>query len=513
MHVDRWWVAFVVAGAMFLGACSSGGSRDRAKIPAAEPGPVFVLGFDGLDPGLTQEYETQGLLPNFARLRKEGAVGNVRSTLPFLSPPAWTTVATGVPPADHGIWSFWIAIPGAPRGRYVDARSRLAPPFWEELTRAGRTVGIINVPLTSPPDSVNGFMISGLPYPEGVGLTWPAELEKEIVAQGYPRDVLTGPPAAGAEEAWLDEVQRAAESRRKIGLDLLFKRKPDLSMIVFTNPDRIQHHLWRFHDPQHPLYRADSSEKLKNAVRDVYIWCDFVLGEVMDRMRPEETLVVLSDHGFGPAYRGISKATVAANLPGELAKKNPRGMSLFGGEFYMDFSTDEERRILVESLENLTDGSGQKLVRDAHDMVTKDQRGRGIPLGPAVFAEEAEGFMFYPGSPGDSLVRVLDPRAFSGYHRRIGYFGAWGHPIAPGPVREFDLQDVPPILLHVLGEKIPRRYIHNVPRHLFPDAYFVQRPMTFSGTPSEGLRSPAKPAGAESSTEIREQLEALGYVQ
>jgi len=513
MHGNRWKLALALAGAMLLAACARDASRARAKIPPAKPGPVFILGFDGLDPKLTEEYERQGLLPNFARLRKEGAVGNVRSTLPFLSPPAWTTVATGVPPADHGIWSFWIATPGAPKGRYVDARSRLAPPFWEDLRIAGRTVGIINVPLTSPPDSVNGFMISGLPYPEGVGLTFPPDLEQEIVAKGYVRDALTGPPAAGSEEAWLDDVQRAAESRRKIGFDLLFQRKPDVSMIVFTNPDRIQHHLWRFHDPQHPLYRADSSDKLKNAVRDVYIWCDGVLGEVMDRLPPEETLIVLSDHGFGPAYRGISKATVAASLPAELAKKNPRGMSLFGGEFYLDFSTDEDRRTLVQSLEGLTDPAGNKLVRAAHDMVTKDRRGAGIPLGPAVFAEEAEGFMFYPGAPGDSLVSVLDPRAFSGYHRRAGYFGAWGHPIQTGPVRDFDLQDITAIVLHLLGEKIPRRYIHNVPRHLFPDAYFVERPMIFSGGPSEGLRSPAKPAAGENGSEIREQLEALGYVQ
>jgi hypothetical protein len=511
MRRDLLRLASLLAGAILLGACDAQSSRNPAKIAASEPGPVFILGFDGLDPRWLEEYERQGILPNFSRLRREGAVGNVRSTLPFISPPAWTTVATGVPPADHGIWSFWIAAPGSGAGRYVDARSRLAPPFWEELTGAGRTVGIINVPLTSPADSVNGFMISGLPYPNGAALTWPAELESEISARGYPRDVLTGPPAPGSEEAWLEEVQRAAQSRRQIGLDLLFDRRPDLSMIVFTNPDRIQHHLWRFHDPEHPLHRVDSSEKLKGAVRGVYIWCDEVLGEVFERLRPGETLVVLSDHGFGPARWGISKATVSANLPDELKKKNPRGMSLFGGEFYLDSSTLEERRLLVQSLESLTDESGRKLVRDAHDLIPAHGRGQGIALGPAVFAEEEEGFMFYPGAAGDPLVQTLDPRAFSGYHRRTGYFGAWGHPIAVGPVRDFDLQDIPAITLHLLGEKIPRRYIHNIPRRLFPDAYFLERPMAFSGSPNEGLRSPNAAAG--SGAEIREQLEALGYVQ
>jgi hypothetical protein len=509
-------LAAALAGAILLCSCESRLPRQRAKIPPSTPGPVFILGFDGLDPKLIQDYEQQGLLPNFARLRSEGAVGNLRSTLPFLSPPAWTTVATGVPPSGHGIWSFWISSPMSGKGRYVDATCRLAPPLWEDLTRSGRTVGIINVPLTSPADSVNGFMVSGLPYPEAAPLTFPPDLEQKILSEGYVRDVLTGPPAPGKEEVWLDEVWRSARARREIGLDLLFDRRPDFSMIVFTHPDRIQHHLWRFHDPNHPLHQKDSSEKLQGAVREAYRWCDEVLGEVMDRMRQDQTLFVLSDHGFGAAYYGISKARALERLPESLRRRNPRGVSLFGGEFYLDESTRQEREELVRALESLTGDREAKLVRAAHDLITGAEQRPGAFLGPAVFAEEAEGYMFHPGSPGDSLVQVLDPRAFSGYHRRVGYFAAWGHPVRRGPVRDLDLQDVPAMTFHLLGEEIPRRWIHNIPRRLFPDAYFVERPMRFTGAPNEGFRAPnfqGDPAAEDSAGEIRRQLEALGYVQ
>ena len=67
------------------------GCAPDAPIPAATPGPVFILGFDGLAPPLVERWEAEGLLPNFARLRAEGAVGNVRSTVPMISPPGHDT--------------------------------------------------------------------------------------------------------------------------------------------------------------------------------------------------------------------------------------------------------------------------------------------------------------------------------------------------------------------------------------------------------------------------------------
>ncbi len=495
-----------------------GCARERSASRPSDPGPVFLLGFDGLDPALVQRYETEGLLPNFARLRREGAVGIVRSTLPFISPPAWASVVTGVPPSEHGIWSFWIPTPENPRGRYVDATCRLAPPLWEDLSRAGKKVGIVDVPVTCPPDSVNGFMIGGFPYPEGAPLTFPAELEAEIVAKGYQRDAFTGPPVPGQEIAWLDAMRTAAKARRTIGLGLLFDRRPDLSMIVFTLPDRVQHHLWRFHEAASDSTVATAPDPLRYAVRDVYVWCDDVLGEVLGRLRPGETLFVFSDHGFGSARLGISKAKVIAGLPDALRRRNVRGVNLFGGDFYIDGSTKEERASLVAALAALTDEKGERLVKTAHDLVEVTVGGAGTPLGPAVFAEEADGYMFVPGAANGPLTAPLAPGSFSGYHRRSGYFAARGHPIQTGSVRDFDLRDIPAMTMHLLGEPIPRRYMHNIPRRLFPLGFFVERPMTFSGAPGEGLRAPAdvrtaSESGVAPDRGIEDQLRSLGYVR
>lgn len=508
----RSWRALVPVLLAVIAAGCSRQPRELTVAEMAEPRPVFLLGFDGIDPGLVARFEQEGLLPHFALLRREAAVGAVRSTIPYISPPAWTTVSTGVLPGDHGVWSFWLPEGDDPRGRFVDATSRLAPAMWEDLTALGRTVGIVNVPVTCPPDSVNGFFISGFPYPEGAPLAWPPDLERDIEKRGYLPDEYGGAPVPGKEEEWLDRVEAIARARREVGLDLLFDRHPDLSFIVFTSPDRIQHHLWKFFDPKHPLYRAGAPERLRNAVRDSYVWCDEILGEVLDRLPGDAVLFVLADHGFGPAYLGISKGRVMADL----ADGDPRpaeSRNIFGGDFWLGGAGPDRRASFARKLEALTDPQGRRLVRTVHDTRAQPVRGYGLELGPEIVAEEAEGFLFVPGTAEDPLVGVMPPRSFSGYHRRLGYFAAYGPPIVAGAVRDIDLSDVTAMTMHVLGEEIPRRYWHNVPRKLFPPTYFVERPMRFSGNLTTGLRRPGdRPAGSWDEG-VAEQLRSLGYVQ
>ena len=67
---------------------------------------AIFLGFDGLDPVITEKLMAEGKLPNFARLRDRGSYRRLRTTFPALSPVAWSTFATGVNPAKHNIFDF-----------------------------------------------------------------------------------------------------------------------------------------------------------------------------------------------------------------------------------------------------------------------------------------------------------------------------------------------------------------------------------------------------------------------
>ena len=77
------------------------GHRKDAKVEKA-----IVIGFDGMEPSLVERFMDQGFLPNFARLRAEGTYRPLKSTLPPLSPVAWSTFQTGVDPGKHSIFDF-----------------------------------------------------------------------------------------------------------------------------------------------------------------------------------------------------------------------------------------------------------------------------------------------------------------------------------------------------------------------------------------------------------------------
>ena len=67
---------------------------------------VIVIGLDGLEPRLTERYQSRGDLPNLQRLQEMGGYGRVRTTTPAQTPVAWSTFATGTNPGGHGIMIF-----------------------------------------------------------------------------------------------------------------------------------------------------------------------------------------------------------------------------------------------------------------------------------------------------------------------------------------------------------------------------------------------------------------------
>jgi predicted AlkP superfamily phosphohydrolase/phosphomutase len=72
----------------------------------ATQGKIVVLGFDGADARLTEQYMNEGLLPNLARLRDEGTFAPLGTTTPAQTPVSWSSFATGRNPGKNGIFDF-----------------------------------------------------------------------------------------------------------------------------------------------------------------------------------------------------------------------------------------------------------------------------------------------------------------------------------------------------------------------------------------------------------------------
>jgi len=159
--------------------------------PPSAPGKrLVILGFDGVDPRLLTRWMGDGQLPRIRELAERGDFRPLASTNPPQSPVAWTSFATGTPPARHGIFDFVERDPrtmlpdvgtgGVKPPRYWAGLIRSASaegfstrqgvPFWELAAEHGLRVDILHVPYAFPPDPVpGGRMLSGLGVPDLLG--------------------------------------------------------------------------------------------------------------------------------------------------------------------------------------------------------------------------------------------------------------------------------------------------------------------------------------------------------
>jgi hypothetical protein len=151
---------------------------------------VVVLGLDGLDYTLTTQMLAEGKLPHLDELRKQGCFLPLGTTLPPISPVAWSSFQTGVNPGKHNIYDF--LTPDAntyrPKLSSVEIRPprrmlRLGPyqiplgqpevrllrkskPFWSVLSDYGIFSSIIRVPITFPPEKLRGVLLSAMCVPD-----------------------------------------------------------------------------------------------------------------------------------------------------------------------------------------------------------------------------------------------------------------------------------------------------------------------------------------------------------
>jgi predicted AlkP superfamily phosphohydrolase/phosphomutase len=167
--------------------------RGRRALGRAQVRRVVVLGLDGLDPELAEQFLDEGLLPNLARLRAEGSYQRLGTSWPPLSPVAWSSFSTGTNPGRHNIFDFIGRNPKtygpvissvrmrSPRrtlrlGRYVVPLSRpemtalrKSKPFWAVLGEAGIPSAVLRVPITFPPDRFAGLQLSAMCVPDLLG--------------------------------------------------------------------------------------------------------------------------------------------------------------------------------------------------------------------------------------------------------------------------------------------------------------------------------------------------------
>lgn len=268
-----------------------------------KPVRVLLVGWDGAEPGLVEPWIAQRRLPVLAEALARGAAGRIRSTIPPVTPPAWTSLVTGVDPGRHGIYSFTAPGQDDYTERFVTSAQRHVPSVWHYLSAAGLTVGVFNVSLSYPPEPVSGFLFAGfdcpvlgphIAYPEGA---FAAAMQG---ISGYVHESIHEERG----EAAAREIRRQMRQQRDMLVNLTQRYPVEVLAVNFNGPDHAHHHAWP---------RGMTTEQLAaetgSPVQEVYQEVDGILGDLLECYADPNTQVLLvSDHGGGPMQGEVSLA-------------------------------------------------------------------------------------------------------------------------------------------------------------------------------------------------------------
>jgi len=534
---------------------------------------VLIIGLDGATWDIYGPMMDRGHLTWLEGVRRAGCWGAMWSTAPPVTPPAWTTLMTGVNPGKHQIFGFETYDRSTGRARITTAQDNRAETMWTYLSRLGHRVVSLNLPWTYPPSPVNGVMVSGYgcPGPQ-FGYTHPAAFQERIEREipGYSMVPNWEKADADDEQAFdrnLAGCRRAFDDLRRL-VDLAEGEVPDWEVLLveIQQPDLMQHHIL---DDLAPGGGQEGPQRAAK-VLEMLDHMDGVMGAIAARATgPEDLLIVASDHGFGELRAKIlvnnllqqwgllkhgpllvhlvrrlvrnarrywrragpwwSKARdlTEALLPdwsrtrAYVAMGSQYGMLYchlreFHSEGVMQFG--EEYEALLEELR------GRLLaLRDPRQggpvfaAVERPERFYGLsvrdcPALPDLVLAAAEGYLVTRAFRGGSFLKY-NRRRSTGCHRANGLWAMGGEAVKPGLQLEAHLADIVPTVYAFLGVPLPGGLDGRVLAEAFcrPPEYSLAA----AGAPARPLEAPSaqRDVNRDEQELIARRLAELGYLE
>lgn len=524
----------------------------------------LLIGLDGATFSVLDPLIKQGRMPFFASCIEGGARADLMSTIPALTPPAWTSLATGVNPGAHGILDFFQKDSAAsPHIRLATHRDILAETIWSIVSRHGGSVTTLNFPVMLPPPKIHGHVMGGwVPWKQLRSASYPPGLFDEVKALPGVNVREAAMDMALEEKAiegcrpeesveWIDLHIRREENWHRIARHLMETAPAALTAVLFDGVDKIQHMCWRVIDPEVEVGRLSALERdIRDRCLQYFARIDELIADLVERAGPDAMVFIASDHGFGPqretffvnawlAERGY--LAWAADTPpteeafavlgvGQMARHvylmdwaktkayvaTPSGNGIHivpqsdeypGGVPAGEYDAFRDR--LVEELEAIPSS-----VADG-PLVAKAWTREEAFSGPAAAKAPDLTLVLCDGG----LVSILDadrpvkPRPEPvGTHAAEGILVARGPGVAPGAsLGPVSIMDVAPSLLHGMDLPVPVSMEGTVIEALFTSSRPVRHEE--SAPPAAGAdASGGEALDAEAEAEVTARLKALGYL-
>jgi predicted AlkP superfamily phosphohydrolase/phosphomutase len=248
---------------------------------------VVIIGLDGVPYRLIENLSNNSLMPETKKIVENGLFKQMESSIPEISSVAWSSIITGKNPGEHGIFGYTDIPINTYRLSFPNFSNLKAPPFWQK-DNIVKSV-IINVPSTFPVKPLNGIHISGFVSLDLERSVYPKALIPKLTELGYQIDVNSS-KAHSSIGLFLNDLDKTLKARIAAYRHLWTSEDWDTFMLVFTGTDRLSHFLWDAYE--------DENHKYHQAFIGHFQQIDEVIGEISERLSEEDSLILLSDHGF-----------------------------------------------------------------------------------------------------------------------------------------------------------------------------------------------------------------------
>ena len=266
---------------------------------------IVFLAMDAGDTNLIREWAADGTLPVMRSLLSRGLVGHTVSVRGLYEGSTWPCFYTGVNPARHGFHRTIQIRPGTYEFRRCDPGESIErEPFWNHLSRAGKKVAILDVPLSGISQGLNGIQTVEWGSHDAVyGFqAWPQELKADIERRfgNHPLEKCCDSPGRTAQDfcGFRDRLIQGVNKKCELTLHYLKQDDWDFFAQVFTEGHCAGHQCWHLHDPAHPNHRRGTVSRTGDPIREVYVAIDHAIGEILSQVDEEALVFFLATHGM-----------------------------------------------------------------------------------------------------------------------------------------------------------------------------------------------------------------------
>jgi tetratricopeptide (TPR) repeat protein len=251
----------------------------------------------------------------------EGAIADLATLHPVLSPMLWTSIATGKRPFKHGVLGFTEPNEDGTGVRPVTSLARRVKALWNILSQSGLRSNVVGWWPSHPVEPIRGAMVSNhyhralgpidQPWPLAPGTIHPPRLTETLAQlRFHPNELVEEDVRAFIPR--VDEVDQEKDGRVASCLKIiaecasvhsaatwLMQHEPwDLMAVYYDAIDHFCHGFMKYHPPRQPGVSERDFALYQHVVEAAYCWHDQMLGRLLELAGDDTTVVLVSDHGF-----------------------------------------------------------------------------------------------------------------------------------------------------------------------------------------------------------------------